>query len=273
MNPNKLIKDIKQSLGIGTFIMTAFTDYDLYERILSSARMWFGRIYAHEIYIPKIKFDNSMKFNGRVLTFRIPEYIINELKYEGTSIMDIRHLRPASSDIETDAGMMYMPSGSTMYPPIDDGYGNGAHFGSTISSPAYYMQGMSAFVGVARMQAAQEMYRKPLKAKFRAPNMIEFDVRGASPYVDTYELRLKVGHPKNLLSIDEPHYIMMYKLGVFDIQELLWNSELKGLDGLSNGYDNIALKIDDWASASERRAEYIKELESDIVLLEGISTY
>ena len=44
MNPNKLIKDIKQSLGIGTFIVTMFTDYDLFERILTSARLWFSRI-------------------------------------------------------------------------------------------------------------------------------------------------------------------------------------------------------------------------------------
>ena len=56
MNPNKLIKGIKQELGIGTFIVTMFSDYDLYERILASARMWFSRIYAHEIYIPQIKF-------------------------------------------------------------------------------------------------------------------------------------------------------------------------------------------------------------------------
>ena len=132
---------------------------------------------------------------------------------------------------------------------------------------------VSAFLGAAQTQAAMEMYRKPLKAKFRAPNMIEFDVRGASPYVDTYELRIKVGHPKSLYSIDEPHYIMMHKLGIYDVQELLWNSELKGLDGLSNGYDNIALRIDDWQNASQNRAEYIKELESDIVLMEGISSY
>ena len=33
---------------------------------------------------------------------------------------------------------------------------------------------------------------------------------------------------------------------------------LKGLDGLSNGYDNIALRIDDWQNASQNRAEYIK---------------
>ena len=274
MNPNKLIKDIKQSLGIGTFIMTAFTDYDLFERILASARMWFSRIYAHEIYIPRINFTNEMKYNSRVLTFRIPEYIINELKYEGTSIMDVRHLRPAPSDVDPSTGMMYLPNGSTMYPPVSSGGGYGSSFfGSMESKPSYYMQGMSALVGVAQVQAAYDMYRKPIKAKFRAPNMIEFDVRGASPYVDAYELRLKVGHPKNLMSIDEPHYIMMQRLGIYDVQELLWNSELKGLDGLSNGYDNISLKIDDWQNAAQNRIEYIKELEADIVLMEGISTY
>lgn len=273
MNPNKLIKGIKQELGIGTFIVTMFSDYDLYERILASARMWFSRIYAHEIYIPQIKFTKEMAYNGRVLTFRIPEYITNELKFEGVGIVDIRHLRPAVTSVEGDTGMMYMPNGSTMYPPVSDGGGYGSSFGLASATPSYYMQGMSAFLGAAQTQAAMEMYRKPLKAKFRAPNMIEFDVRGASPYVDTYELRIKVGHPKNLYSIDEPHYIMMHKLGVYDVQELLWNSELKGLDGLSNGYDNIALRIDDWQNASQNRAEYIKELESDIVLMEGISSY
>ena len=65
----------------------------------------------------------------------------------------------------------------------------------------------------------------------------------------------------------------MQRLGIYDVQELLWNSELKGLDGLSNGYDNIALRIDDWQNASQNRAEYIKELEADIVLMEGITTY
>lgn len=271
MNPNRLIKDVKEKLGIGTFIETKYTDYDLYDRILSSARMWFSRIYAYEIFIPSMKFDNSLRYNGRVYSYKIPEYITKELAYEKTGVIDVRHLRQAFSTVE-DTGMMYLPTADTMYPPPADGVGS-TYMGAMSATPYYYMQGLAPYIGMAQTQASYEMYRKPIKAKFRSPNIIEFDLRGMSPVETNWELRLKVGHPVSLFSVDEPHYLIFQNLAVFDIQEFLWNSELKGLDGLTNGYDNISLKIDDWANASERRAEYIEKLEADVVLMEGITTY
>ncbi len=47
MNPNRPIKRCKRKVGIGTFIETKYTDYDLYDRIyylcivvLKNIRLW-----------------------------------------------------------------------------------------------------------------------------------------------------------------------------------------------------------------------------------------
>lgn len=278
MNPNKLLKDVKRKLGIGTFISTQFSDYDLFEAIQDKARLIFSRIYAHEIYIPHIEFDCKNRYASRFLSFRLPDYLMRELEFERSAVIDIRYLGMAPEDPITDANtndMYYAPVvGTSSFPGgsfgMDAGFGGNFYTGY---QPTYYMQGLSSMLGIAQTHLSMEMYRKPIKARFKSPNIIEFDPRGMSPFVTDFELRLKVGHSMNLYTIDQAHYYMFEKLATFDIQELLWNAELKGLDGLSNGYDNISLKIDDWADASKNRDEYIEKLEADIVIMDGISSY
>lgn len=278
MNPNRLIKDIKMELGIGTFISTRYSDYDLLEVILHKARMIFSRIYGYDLFIPHIEFKAKDAYNSKFLAFRLPEYILDEMQFEESAIIDVRQLNMAPENplVAGNTDDMYrVPIISpSQYPGgsfgADGGFWSNFYTGY---QPTYYQQGMSSFLGIAQVGMSMEYYRKPIKARFRSPNVIEFDPRGMSPFTTDFELRLKVGHAKNLMTIDEAHYYIFKNLAIFDIQEFLWNTELKGLDGLSNGYDNISLKIDDWAEASNRRNEYIKELEADIVLMEGISTY
>lgn len=271
MNPNRLLYDIKTELGIGTFIQTSASDYQLLSIIEHKARMIFSRIYACDLYIPHITFSEKDRYNSRYLGFRLPQYILNEIQFEHGSIVDVRYFNPAPADcgdsIHYDMAFSpsLMPAGT-----VDGGYWNNFY---TAYQPQYYQQGMSTMLGMLQAGMSMEYYRKPLKVRFRAPDCLEFDPRGMNPYEQDFELRLKVSHPRSLYTIDEAHYYIFKKLCIFDIQEFLWNNELKGLEGLSNGYDNISLKIDDWAEASSRRDEYIRELEQDIVLMEGISAY
>lgn len=272
MNPNRLLNDIKMELGIGTFIQTRYSDYDLLNLINGKTRMTFSRIYAHELYIPHIQFNQLNSYAGRFLSFRIPDNIMEEMAFEKSAIIDVRNINMApTTQGSTGNDSFYRPP--AMSPFLGSGTGLGSGYWSGYDTPVYYQQGMSQMMGIAQVGQAMEFYRKPLKARFRSPNIIEFDPRGMQVENVDFELRLKVGHARNLLTIDEPHYYIFKKLCIFDIKELLWNTELKGLDGLSNGYDNISLKIDDWADAPAQRDEFIKDLEQDIVLLEGITTY
>ena len=274
MNPNRLINDIKQELGIGTFISTRYSDYDLLNIVTGKTRMTFSRIYGYDWYIPHIKFEPKDRYNSRFMAYRIPDFILKELEFEKSGVIDVRYLGMApSTSAESINGndSFYRPPAMTPFLGSATGLGSGYWGGS--ESPTYYMQGMSQMVGIAQVGQAMEFYRKPLKARFKSPNIIEFDPRGMHTDGVDFELRIKVGHARNLSTIDEPHYYIFKKLAIYDIKEFLWNTELKGLDGLSNGYDNISLKIDDWAEAANQRDEYIKELEQDIVLLEGITVY
>lgn len=269
MNINNLVRDVKKSLGIGSFIKTQYTDYDIMKYIQDHTRNVLSRIYGHRVYYPMVRFGKENQYGATHATFKIPIVIMDELKFEETDIVGIRDLRvsPMFND-----GMIL---NKNIMPPIGSNYQVGGNFGNALGSSVQdqYMGGMNSLVSIANARANIDLYRRPIKCRFTPPNLLQFNPDGLNPLSCNFELTIKTGHPKSMWTIPPSLYHVVLELAKLDIMEYLWNSELKGLEGLSNGYDNISLKIDDWANASERRKEYLDRLSEDIIPLEGIHPY
>lgn len=269
MNINNLLRDVKKSLGIGSFIKTQYTDYDLINYIQAHTRNVFSRIYGHRITYPNIKFSVQNKYSATANTYKLPKSILDELKFEETEIVGIRDLNIAPQF--TDGVVV----NRNLMPPISGNNSIGGYFGGPLGGTGVdqYMGGMNNLIGLANAKANMDLWRRPIKCHFIAPNLLKFSLEGMNPECTYFELTVKAGHPKSLWTINPSIYHVFLELAKFDIMEFLWNSELKGLEGLSNGYDNISLKIDDWAQAAERRREYIERISDDILVMEGMHQY
>lgn len=260
MNINHLLNDVKKSLGLGTFIKTKYSDYDLMAYIQSHTRNVVSRIYGYRVVMKHVSFGNHNCYDNSSLIFTLPESLLRELEQQESYITGIRELKVSMYDPNVQNAFTAPSTGTG----LNYGMPNGnMHFGG--------LEGMTAN---ACLRMSREMIRRPIRASFIPPNLIKFDQEGMTPQESFYDITVKVGHPLSMCTIPQSLYHIIVQLAKYDIMEFLWNNELKGLEGLSNGYDNISLKIDDWANAGTARDEYIKEnLEGDIMVMEGMHSY
>lgn len=278
MNPNKLLKDVKTELGIGSYIATKFSDYEIYQNIVDKARKDFGRIYGYDWFIRQIQFNQKNSVNGKYGAYFIDNSIMKELKFEESSITGIRHLGIAVQNKFLDAkeSDYFMPIGgpAIVYGGGMSGINNhyGTFFGGMQSNYPY--QDLAPQLGIMQTRVAMEMYRQKIKAKFEPPDRLIFDPRGIDPSAVNFELELKIHHPRSMWTIDEGFYHIVFQLAIYDTQTLLWNGELKGVDELPNGYDTSSLKISHWENAHRDKIEYLQKCaEEDVSILAGGNMY
>lgn len=134
----------------------------------------------------------------------------------------------------------------------------------------YVPQGMigdpaSIMMGLASIQAVGAMARQmthSLTWEFHAPDVLIL-YNGWSG--GDYEIELAMDHDPSLSTIPPSAMSTFIELCQYDMEEFLYQ-KLKRVQNLDLGIGTIELKIDDWADASNKKRDLLKELDETCAL-------
>lgn len=82
------------------------------------------------------------------------------------------------------------------------------------------------------------------------------------------EITLACEHDTSLQSIEPTAAESFYQLAELDVMDALWNV-VKNYEEMGGAYDRIALKIDEWKSAKEKREQLLKDWDEVYMLDQG----
>ena len=237
MNINKLIKRLKDEHGLSRFLKLSYTDKDIYDIIVNHSLEEWSHYFKQEITFNNVPIGEQNKIGEDL--YVIPKYITDIVKKSGLVIEDIKDYRFA---------------GEESLPTVGGFVGN--YYEELPLSVAY--AGFNTFYNRGGSEVITNLthacfFSKPNHLKFVFNRQVNFFRLKAS-------MTFYVSQSPNLYAISETREHDFYDLCKYNLQIVLYNNEGKHIENISSGTGNINLKIDEWASAGERKEELLKRL-------------
>ena len=236
MNINKLIKRLKDDLGLSRFVKLSYTDKDIYENIMVHSLEEWSHYFKQAVTFQDVNLDHSLQMEYDV--FCIPKSIVDTIRKSGLVIEDVKQVLSASDQAVAGVGTFigaYLPDLNLI-----DSY-------TAIYSN--YRQGSAAAVNNMNMAC---YYEKPNRLRFVFPRPLYQST--------TVALTLYVSQGPNLFGISETREHDFYELCRLNAMTTLYQNEGKFIETIQSGMGSLNLKLDDWANAGEKKAELLKEL-------------
>lgn len=250
LNINKLIRQIKNDIGLTGYYKTNFSDHDLYDIIKNHALVEWSRYFKLEVDMGTIGLGDNL---GSDIYF-IPDWIIKKVEDCNLRIEDIKKIRFSA-------------------------YAGVNAVGAQARLTSMYVNQMNlnqAYAGVSTSlrYGATDKYVDYLNAcHFESPNRIRFTWNVATRNKvlqmlnnGAVSLSLRVSNPENLSSIDTGREHRFYELAMLNIMIVVYQNESKYIESINTGMGNLNLKIEDWQSAKDRKAELLEQLRSNSIL-------
>lgn len=247
MNLTHTVGNIKKELGIGPFLKVRMTDDLMVKEILQQITIpTFSRYFKNVVMlydIPLKRINMGGKFK-----IEIPTNIRAALKHMGMKIKGIKNIdlskaKLGNSVTGTDA-VIYAPMGNL------SGY---RYSGFTMENMA------NAF----SLGSSIESMDLGLQHQFLEPDMIQFFESDVHYENYTYDIQLYTTHSNNMYTIGDNLANGFMSLAKLDFKRILWDSELKYVNGVETTYIKVDLKIDEWANADTARNELLTKWESN----------
>lgn len=253
MNINKLIKKIKNEIGMTKHLSTSYSDKDIYDIIVEHALKDWSYYFKYEFEPETVHFDDSNVMGPDILG--LPEDVINTVRRSGLVIEDIKKVRFLNSQFGDIRGVSRYLVNS----------------GNNIDMATLYAGHVRA-----QMQGDTDvfnMYR--YSCWFEKPNQLRFNYNindtSSMNVLKTATMSVYTTLSPNLVGISptrEPYFSRLAKLYVMKI---IYDNEAKYMESISSGAGQITLKIEEWANAGEQIKDLLKELESFSVLHQSVN--
>ncbi len=248
MNINKLISRIKDDLGLKKFLKLNYSDKEIYDILRRHAFEEWSHYFKFQIMFRDVQMTPEDKIETSL--YNIPYEVMAPILRSGLEIIDVR--ARVNSNL----------------------YGN-TTYGSYMSMYSDFMDLDSAYTGnvTTRQIGGMDMFMNYLHASYyEKPNRIRFNYdTGINGQDMSYEFRVFVSQPANMLAISETREHDFYELCKLNVMIVLYNNEAKYIESISSGLGNINLKLDDWASAASKKEELLKVLQGYSTLEQSAS--
>lgn len=242
MNINQLIKRIKDESGLTRYLKTSYTDHDIYKIIEEHVIKDYARYFKVEVELGQVTFTEGIGAD----IFLIPDWIIKKFEECNLRIEGIKSIRFSNNTMMDRTGLGQMLG--------------------------YRMDGMnldSAFAGMSVMnrQGGADIYQNYLNTCwFEKPNRIRFMWNGTADLPCTVTLSVWASCNPNLIGTAIGREHTLYELCKLTVQSVIYQNEGKYIENIASGIGNINLRIDEWASASERKQELLNKMYNDSIL-------
>lgn len=242
MNINHLIKRIKEDTGLGRFLITSYSDHDIYDIIVNHALKDFEQFFSAEVEVGNIVLTGSRMGSDVVL---IPDWIIRKLEICGLTIKGINHVR--FTNVYTDRSIM----------------------GNLTANRMSYMSLGSAYAGIydSHRQASSDIFQNYLNSCwYEKPNRLRFLYNDSLPENMNVSLSFRVSILPNLIGIPTGREHAFYKLAKLTVMKIIYENEGKYIDSIASGDGNLNIKIDEWQAAGDKRDELLEEMYNQSIL-------
>lgn len=242
MNINQLIKRIKDESGLTRYLKTSYTDHDIYKIIEEHVIKDYARYFKVEVELGQVTFTEGIGPD----IFLIPDWIIKKFEECNLRIEGIKSIRFSNNTMMDRTGLGQMLG--------------------------YRMDGMnldSAFAGMSVMnrQGGADIYQNYLNTCwFEKPNRIRFMWNGTADLPCTVTLSVWASCNPNLIGTAIGREHTLYELCKLTVQSVIYQNEGKYIENIASGIGNINLRIDEWATASERKQELLNKMYNDSIL-------
>lgn len=252
-NPNKLIRKLKMELGIGDYFKIRMSDVELYNKIIVGVTLpEFSRYFQNRILLPSAKLKKNLSVEN-VYDLPISEDMKKFMEQYGVEVKSVKAIS------------VKMPNNSYYVDGMVAPRGTGAYMGSIFGRYS-----AAASIKAYEVQSNMEASRTSLSCRFIAPYSVKFNDRYIKYDQTEFDLELVTSHSDNLATIPENITHYFEALAKLDIKRILWNQELKHINGIETTFSKVDLKIDDWNDAEAKRDELIEKFKELRVTLNPI---
>lgn len=247
MNMTSLIDQIKKECGIGDFLKIRMTDDQICKNIIQGLTIpVFSRYFKHSLLLYNVGLTR-INDSGRY-KINIPKEIKAAMKHMGVLIKGVKEFHP---NRKSSAGFGYTINQFT--PTMVPVAGN-----LTAHNPF----AMEAMADAFSMVSAVEAMDIGCNHVFVEPDILQFYEHDMTYEDSLYDITVFTSHSNNLSTIQDNLANSFSKLALLDLKRILWDSELKYMNGVETTYIKVDLKIDDWAQAAAQRDELLRLWES-----------
>ena len=210
MNINKIIKRIKDDLGLTKFLKLSYSDKDIYDIIVNHALEEWSHYFRlpimfNEIYLTP---DDRIELN----LYNIPESVMRPINRSKLEIITCKCRLTSNL------------------------FGN-TTLGSNLSVFSDFMSLEENYTGMyqTRQLGGIDLFLGQLHAcVYEKPNRLRFNYPGTNPYQENLELRISLSQPKNLLGISETREHDFYELCKLNVMNIIYNNDAKYIESLSS---------------------------------------
>lgn len=236
MNINKLIKRLKDELGLSRFVKLSYTDKDIYDNIIVHSLEEWSHYFKQAVTFQNVELSAKLQLEYDV--YAIPKYIIDNIRRSGLVIEDIRQVLASSDQAVAGVGTFV----GAFLPDLNliDSY---------TALYSNYRQGNAEAVNQMNIAC---YYEKPNKLRFVFPRPLYQST--------TVAMSFYVSQGDNLSGISETREHDFYDLCKYNLMTTLYQNEGKFIETIQTGMGTLNLKLEDWASSADKKAELLKEL-------------
>ena len=102
MNVNKLIKRLKDDLGLSRFVKLSYTDKDIYENIIVHSLEEWSHYFKQAVTFQDVFLDQSLQLEYDV--YLLPKNIVDSIRKSGLVIEDVRQVLVSSDQAVAGVG-------------------------------------------------------------------------------------------------------------------------------------------------------------------------
>ena len=236
MNINKVIKRLKDDLGLSRFVKLSFSDKDIFDNIVQHSLEEWSHYFKQSVTFEQVTLDKTLQLETDV--YALPKDIVDCVRRSGAVIEDVKQFLSTSDQAVAGVGTFigaYLPDLN-----LTDSY---------TSLYANYRQGNAEAVNGLNIAC---FFEKPNKLRFIFPRPIYTAISA--------NISLYISQGDNLSGISETREHDFYELCKCNLQTYLYQNEAKFIETIQSGLGTLSLKVDEWANADERKKELLDKL-------------
>lgn len=236
MNINKLIRRLKDDLGLSKFITLPFTDKELYDNVVVHSLEEWSHYFKQAVTFENVVLDKSLQLENDV--YAIPKYIVDCIRKSGLTIENIRQVLTSSNQAVSGVGTFI-----------------GSHMADLNMSDSF-----TAIYANLRQGNAESVNNMNVACYYEKPNRLRFIFPRPIYTAITANISFYVSQGDNLSGISETREHDFYELCMYNLQNYLYQNVGKFIEVIQSGLGNLNLKIDDWGSAMDKKKELLVNL-------------
>ena len=249
MNINKVIKKVKDEIGLSRYLNLGYSDHDIYNIIKTVVIPEWGALFRQEFEPYPFYLDGQHRLGPDLFT--IPKEITDVVKRSGLEIVDIKSMR----------------------------FSNTTNMNNTLAAQSIYHQASQSldtmvanYNTISQYNGIDIFTRMLTSAYLEKPNKIRFNFTTSAQLGVPIQAAFWLTQSPNLYGIIHGRELEFQELCKLNIMTVIYENSGKYIESIQSGMGNINLKLEDWQNAKNKKDELITKLANESSIVSGMAS-